>query len=312
VFAKLGRFDNGIWHLSPGRSYFTPEGEYTQQHGLEVQPNPMMWANMARVFTEMGADMSGPALEFGCGTGLLTLTLAASEAYPTVVATDISNAFLEITRGNIERAGIKHDRFAVAILAAEDINTLPAETFSAFYLSSALHHVEDWKGFLESAHRVLRQNGTVYFKEPTAELRALLSTIFQILPTIAEYAGQPLSKVDQERLKLFCNSQIAFQSRIISKSHLEDKHSFRVDEIIAALVDFGYDVRYFINCNPITLERIPLRLAVNHLLSTSFRGRTELLESIQRHLARMLDHIYQLDKHGNPPYHSVMCFAKKR
>lgn len=99
-------------------------------------------------------------VDFGCGTGVLTLELARWAK--RVTAIDRSAAALEQARARLEREGVPNVRFLEA-----DLHSLPAklEGKDLVVASQSLHHVEKPEAVLAEAARILKPGGRVVVLE---------------------------------------------------------------------------------------------------------------------------------------------------
>jgi len=126
VHAQLANLERmGLLHKDPTKpramTLATDEAKYDEQYNN--QPN--LTVGRGVLAAVQGADTSAPALEVGCGTGLVSLGLAAHSPYPLTILTDPSPAFLRITQRKMEAAGISTERTAFAVLMGEELDRLP-------------------------------------------------------------------------------------------------------------------------------------------------------------------------------------------
>jgi ubiquinone/menaquinone biosynthesis C-methylase UbiE len=107
------------------------------------------------------------ALEFGCGTGLVTTRVAPHCAALTAV--DTSQEMLKMLRGKIEEAGIANVSTAVIDLTRPDEATgLPA-VFDFVFSSMTLHHIPDTAHFLRQLNDRMEPGGTLSIADLDAE-----------------------------------------------------------------------------------------------------------------------------------------------
>lgn len=95
-------------------------------------------------------------LEFGTGTGLLSLALTPLP--PRALLTDTSRAMLDVLRSKLAAVGLTAWEATTLDLTCEDG---PAESFDLVISLMALHHVHDVPALLRRFHRVLRPGGWV-------------------------------------------------------------------------------------------------------------------------------------------------------
>lgn len=130
---------DGFYTLSP---VFAFNGSsYDSQNNLAA--DDLRWGEgLLNLLRQRGTDMSAPCLEIGCGTGVMTVGIAAAKEYPFVVAKDMSSAFLRITRNKAGKLSISPDRLLLAIwdcASPEAARTLEA-SFSLIAARAVLHH----------------------------------------------------------------------------------------------------------------------------------------------------------------------------
>jgi ubiquinone/menaquinone biosynthesis C-methylase UbiE len=103
-------------------------------------------------------------LDYGCGTGLVTLCL--QPLVRSITGADLSDGMLEILRGKIEARGLTNVK---AVLLDRGRETFPAESFELLVSSMTLHHVEDVARLLAAFHRVLLPGGVLAVADLDAE-----------------------------------------------------------------------------------------------------------------------------------------------
>lgn len=220
--------EDGFFHISRPRRFAHDEEKYDEQYNN--QPNLQVGKGVLAAVE--GSDTSGPALEVGCGTGLVSLGLAAGSPYPLTILTDPSPAFLKLTRRKMEGAGIDTGKTAFAVLTGEELDLLPAAELSMLVLRSTLHHVLDVEKFIADAARALRPGGAITFQEPCMEGYLLMGSLVRFLPVLAERAGTPLTPQQASWVTGFADTMKFYARRDLDKSTAEDKHLFRVDELM--------------------------------------------------------------------------------
>lgn len=94
------------------------------------------------------------ALEYGCGTGLLSFALHADLGELTLA--DSSPGMLAVLRGKIDAAGLTHlHPLALDLLT----DPLPADRYDLIYTLMTLHHVAEVARLLRTFHDLLRPGG---------------------------------------------------------------------------------------------------------------------------------------------------------
>lgn len=241
--------EEGFVHISTPRRYAHEEAGYDQYYSNDPA-NMNVGRGVVAMMREAGADLSGPAVEIGCGTGLVSLGLAAEAAegaYPLAVITDPSPEFLKITQKKIRAHGVSEERVAYAVLMGEEIDRLPEGEFSLVVLRSTLHHVLHVEKFIRDSARALRPGGVLAFQEPCMEGYVLMGALVQFLPALAAAAGKRLTEEQAAKVKLFADSMSFYTRRDVDKSRAEDKHLFRVDELMKTGEECGLTVRFHAN-----------------------------------------------------------------
>jgi len=94
------------------------------------------------------------ALEYGCGTGLLSFAL--QEDLGQITLADTSQGMLDVLREKIVSSDVKNMHPVRLDLSTE---SLPAEKFHITYSLLVLHHVHDARGILSKFHDVLGPKG---------------------------------------------------------------------------------------------------------------------------------------------------------
>lgn len=97
-------------------------------------------------------DMS--ALDYGCGTGLLSFPL--KDALGQITLKDTSTGMLEVLREKIAAQGVANMTVRQTDLTAEP---LPDERYDLIYSSMTLHHIPDTDKILQVFHDLLNKGG---------------------------------------------------------------------------------------------------------------------------------------------------------
>ncbi len=99
------------------------------------------------------------ALEFGCGTGLVSLEIA--QFVKTLSAIDTSPEMLAVLEEKISRSGITNIETSCTNLSASSETTLKEKRFELIYSSMTLHHIDDTAAFLNRLADLLSPGGIV-------------------------------------------------------------------------------------------------------------------------------------------------------
>lgn len=100
------------------------------------------------------------AMEFGCGTGLISFNL--KDRFEQITLIDTSEGMIEILKQKIQeqKAGNMN-----AIQADINSNALQLGKFDVIYTSMALHHVVDTEKTLRNLYNLLQENGCLCIVE---------------------------------------------------------------------------------------------------------------------------------------------------
>jgi ubiquinone/menaquinone biosynthesis C-methylase UbiE len=96
------------------------------------------------------------ALEYGCGTGLLSFALQSDLGQITLA--DTSQGMLDVLAEKISASGVSNLRAARLDLA---VDSLPAQRYHITYSLMTLHHIEDTKDILNKFHAILEPRGVL-------------------------------------------------------------------------------------------------------------------------------------------------------
>jgi len=94
------------------------------------------------------------ALEYGCGTGLLSFALQSDLGQITLA--DTSQGMLDVLAEKISASGVGNMTPLRLDLSADPV---PSQPFDLTYSLMTLHHIEDAKGVLKKFHALLKPGG---------------------------------------------------------------------------------------------------------------------------------------------------------
>jgi ubiquinone/menaquinone biosynthesis C-methylase UbiE len=94
------------------------------------------------------------ALEYGCGTGLLSFALQSD--FGQITLADTSQGMLDVLADKISALGVDNMRGLRLDLA---VDPLPAQRYHITYSLMTLHHIEDTKDILKKFRDILEPNG---------------------------------------------------------------------------------------------------------------------------------------------------------
>ena len=129
--------------------------------------DPMKTARAQAVADGMGKAASWKpgmrAIEFGCGTGLLSFALQAR--FAAITLADTSPGMLDVLRQKIEMAGLPH----MQAVLLDDSATMNGQPFDMVYSLMTLHHVPDVNIALMRFHDWLDDGGQLCIADLDAE-----------------------------------------------------------------------------------------------------------------------------------------------
>jgi len=99
------------------------------------------------------------ALEFGCGTGLVSIEIA--QFVKRLSAVDTSPEMLAVLQEKIGTFGITNIETSCTNLSASTESALNEQQFELIYSSMTLHHIDDTAAFLNSISALLSPGGII-------------------------------------------------------------------------------------------------------------------------------------------------------
>jgi len=94
------------------------------------------------------------ALEYGCGTGLLSFAL--QDAFASITLADTSQGMLDVLAKKIQREGLGHMYPLLLDLASAPS---PIDRFDVIYSLMTMHHILDTENYLNYFHKLLYPGG---------------------------------------------------------------------------------------------------------------------------------------------------------
>jgi ubiquinone/menaquinone biosynthesis C-methylase UbiE len=310
--------EEGFFHISQPRRFAHDEAQYDAQYDNDPG-NRSVGRGLVQLLKDSSADVSSPALEVGCGTGLVSLGLAEHSPYPLTIFTDPSPAFLRITQGKIRKHSLPEDRLAYAVMMGEEIDRVRERALSLVVLRSTLHHVLHVDRFIADAARTLVPGGILTFQEPCMEGYILMGAMVQFLPRVAEAAGQKLSPEQLRSVALFADTMKYYARRDVDKTKAEDKHLFRVDELMKIGDSCGLSTEFHANTAYESYQEPGSRPAPDAFLPF-FRNYAKYCMSWDETLMRLFDQhllpycalVEEASAGGSGPYLHGVFVCRKR
>lgn len=103
------------------------------------------------------------AMEFGCGTGLLSFEL--KDAFKTITLIDTSEGMMDVLKEKIENEKAHHFSPKIINVFEEKLE----EKFDVIYTLMTMHHIDNTKGILTIFNRLLNNNGYLCIADLVAE-----------------------------------------------------------------------------------------------------------------------------------------------
>lgn len=95
------------------------------------------------------------ALEFGCGTGLLSFCL--SDKFEMITLVDTSKGMIDVLNSKIENCKINNMKSYQIDVNKNHI--LPHNSYDIIYTSMALHHIIDTETTIRNLYKLLKKDG---------------------------------------------------------------------------------------------------------------------------------------------------------
>ena len=143
---------------------------------------------------------SGPAIDVGCGGGILTESLA--KISPTnVTGIDLANKALEVAKLHAKISGVEVDYRAIS---AEDLSIEYDSNFETLSCMEMLEHVPSVEESIDSCARLVKPGGNLFFSTINRTPKAYLYLIIG-----AEYVLNILPRGTHEFERLIKPSELA-------------------------------------------------------------------------------------------------------
>ena len=95
------------------------------------------------------------ALEFGCGTGLLSFCL--NDKFEMITLVDTSKGMIDVLNSKIEKCNMNNMKSYQIDINKNHI--LPDNSYDIIYTSMALHHIIDTETTIKNLYRLLKKDG---------------------------------------------------------------------------------------------------------------------------------------------------------
>lgn len=241
------KVENDIYFLTEDARYEFDESLYDERLKTEGSVQHIIkMSNHKRAFYGQ-FKIPEPVIiqEIGCGTGVHTCALREAIAHDLFIVSDKSSAFLSLTRLRMDsfaeaigRQSVADDRLLFAVVSAEEDSYVVENSLSAVFMYGVLHHIDAWKDCLVNVFNSLKPGGILSITEPCPELHLVLGTIFKMLLKNKKYRAS-FSDDEVQKLQSFSNAVIFRLDSSKDKSKTEEKHTFRIDDMLKIAMDHG-------------------------------------------------------------------------
>ncbi len=185
----------------------------------------------------------GKILEIGCGTGHVSNAFLSLKPKTSLyIINDISEQMLTKCKENLLARGYPLDD---TIFFQTDISQMPFKpnSLSLIFGSSVIHHLLDYKAFLESVFNTLQSQGQFIITEPISTPYLIAASIIQIIIYTEALSNRPISQKDEEKLCRFCNDIHSRAHGLFSEellSEIDDKHLFDEELLLEECREIGF------------------------------------------------------------------------
>lgn len=332
---------DSIHYLTTPRDYLHAEEGYDEQYG--IVENDFSYGNgLGNLLESWNCDFSAPALEIGCGTGVLSLGMCQKNRFPLFIASDASPSFLKIVKKKLKKTGNYTDKVRIAVIDGDALAMAPKQSFSLIVLKATLHHIIDPEQFIKKTSELLVPNGMLVFHEPFWEGNVLLGMMAQTLMD-RKYSGfsrkfwKGLMKIHRiiphsyaekvskwalheshySKLQLLIDTMKASSRRDIDKTIWEDKHLFKVADILKWGNNANLDVKFVANREfnefADNASQLPFsyRDFIFTYISKGMNYGDKFARDFEKDLGSSFDYLDQIAANNNSPeYHGIFSFRK--
>lgn len=316
---------DGMVYLSDERFFQHNEDDYDTQYDNSKQSDDL-GIGVIKLLRASGCTFGKPAIEVGCGTGIVSRGLLSRKRFKLVVVSDPSPKFVSISKRKLSDLPDLDHRACFAIFRAEDLNKVPSESLSAIVMRSVLHHILDIEKFLTDAVNSLTSGGCLVVEEPCMEGYVMMGAIAQFIPVVMKSLSQDLDEEQSRQVQLFVDTMKFYSDQTLDKSTCEDKHVFRVDELMKQAETLGMTLSFYPNLSFASFKSVKTAEELDALRKTpsSFsqffisyvkycmQFSNELVDKLQAHFVPYLSMLDELSAKGNSPYTTGVFVFKKR
>lgn len=144
--------------MTEAKNKVTLDSAHFDSKARQWDENPVFRERAEKIAAAIRAAVplnpSMTALDYGCGTGLLSFPLR--ESLGRITLKDTSPGMLAVAEEKIDALGVSNISVRLTDLTAEP---LPDERYDLIYSSMTLHHVPDTDAILKTFHALLKPGG---------------------------------------------------------------------------------------------------------------------------------------------------------
>jgi ubiquinone/menaquinone biosynthesis C-methylase UbiE len=309
---------DGIWHCSEDTAYAFDEGKYDERmkRNVDAAKIAAMAKKKAGLFSSLQLPEPVVAIEIGCGTGVKTSAVLYGVKPDFMIISDKSHKFCSLARDRIEwffkEMGAEKPLMLNMVLSADDLDILPDDYFSIFFLHAVLHHINDWGKALETMERKLKAGGVIFIAEPCFEVSLILSSMFGVILSLDEGVLN-LTSEEKRKLNAYHKAILFRLTTGLDKSDIEEKHTFRIDDILLKSQELGMECRVFPDAMPLGLARPEgcLYDTVMQMLHGPAGFSDSLMEKIEPLISRTITGLEPAWASGHGPYRYAQYILRK-
>ncbi len=334
--------EDSIYYLTPPRDDHNKEEGYDAKYGIS-QDDVSHGNGLGNLLVSRGCDFSAPALEIGCGTGLLTLGMCRKNQFPLFIASDASPAFVRIVKTTLQQTDNFNETIRLAVLDGNELASAPEQSFSLIVLKATLNQLSDPERFIKNISKLLVPKGMLVFHEPLREGHILLGLIAQslmntkyrvvsrkfwrglikahtIMPNRFTRKISDLTSKHSKfaKLQLLIDTMKAASRRDMDKSTWEDKHLFRVSDITQWGRNAHLDVEFIANrdfnefADDAVQRYFSYRKFVFDYLSKCMNFGDQFAVDFESDLGPIFDYLDQVASNNNAPeFHGIFLYRKR-
>jgi 2-polyprenyl-3-methyl-5-hydroxy-6-metoxy-1,4-benzoquinol methylase len=162
-FRRTGKYRYSTFAEVAGSVYFDEDYMSAYMYGLAI--TDYLWPNHRDIFRFFGetlpTDRAGSYLEIGPGHGYFLMTAAATSAYDSFTAVDISETSIAMTSAVVDHFGANAKPVDLRCMDFLD-SQLPASSWDAVVMGEVLEHVERPDLFMAQIARLAKNDAYIF------------------------------------------------------------------------------------------------------------------------------------------------------